>query len=140
MTFLLIVCQFCIINLHYQIWLTRSKVSSICDCKCSRFRSVAVQKSDLRCLFIADVLKLSKAVEWFIILEQIVHEILDNSSTIEVNCIKWSHILNCLLSLTFLNQSELTIFFWILFWILSTTKIWDHHCRKKSSVFKVHWT
>ncbi len=126
--------------MHYQIWLTRSKVSSICDCKCSRFRSVAVQKSDSRCFFIADVLELSKAVEWFIILLQIVHEILSNSSTIEVNCIKWSHILNCLSPLTFLNQSELTIFFWVLFWIFSTTEIWDYYRRKESSVFKVHWT
>ncbi len=140
MIFLLIVCQFCIINLHYQIWLTCLKVSSVCDCKCSRFRSVAVQKSDSRCFFIADVLKLSKAVEWFIILWQIVQEILDNSSTIKVNCIKWFHILNYLSSLTFLNQSELTIFFWVLFWILSTTEIWDHHHRKESFVFKVHWT
>ncbi len=140
MTFLLIVCQFCIINLHYQIWLTRSKVSSIYDCKCLHFHFVAVQKSDSRCFFIADVLKLSKTVEWFIILLQIVHEILSNSSTIKVNCIKWSHILNCLSSLTFLNQSELTIFFWVLFWILSTTEIWNHHHRKESSVFKVHWT
>ena len=140
MTFLLIVCQFCIINLHYQIWLTHSKVSSICDYECLHFRSVAVQKSDSRCFFIADVLKLSKAVEWFIILWQIVHEILNNSSTIKVNCIKWFYILNCLLSLTFLNQSELTIFFWVLFWILLTTEIWDYHHRKESSVFKVHWT
>ena len=111
MTFLLIVCQFCIINLHYQIWFTHLKVSSIYDCKCLHFRSVAVQKSDSRCFFIENVLKLSKAVEWFIILWQIMHEILDNSSTIKVNCIKWFHILNCLSSLTFLNQSELTIFF-----------------------------
>ncbi len=78
MIFLLIVCQFCIINLHYQIWLTHSKVSSIYDCECSRFHSVAVQKSDSRCFFIADVLKLSKAVKWFIILWQIMHKILDN--------------------------------------------------------------
>ncbi len=140
MTFLLIICQFCIINLHYQIWLTCSKVSSTCDCECSRFRSVAAQKSDSRCFFIADVLKLSKAVEWFIILLQILHEILDNSSTIKVNCIKWFHISNCLSSVVFLNQSELFIFFWVLFWILSTTEIWDHHCRKELSVFKVHWT
>ncbi len=79
MTFLLIVCQFCIINLHYQIWLTHSKVSLIYDYECLHFRSVAVQKFDSRCFFIADVLKLLKAVEWFIILLQIMHEILSNS-------------------------------------------------------------
>ena len=111
MTFLLIVCQFCIINLLYQIWLTHLKVNLIYDCKCSCFLSVAVQKSDSRCFFITNMLKLSKAVEWFIILWQIMHKILNNSSTIKVNYIKWFHILNCLLSLTFLNQSELTIFF-----------------------------
>ncbi len=138
MTFLLIIYQFCIINLHYQIWLTHLKVSSTCDCKCSCFRSVAVQKSDLRCFFIKNVLKLLKAVEWFIILLQILHKILDNSSTIEVNYIKWFHILNYLLSVVFLNQSELFIFFWVLFWILLTTEIWDHYCRKKLSVFKVY--
>ncbi len=101
--------------LHYQIWLTHLKVSSIYDYECLHFHSVAVQKSDSRCFFIVNVLKLLKAVEWFIILWQIVHEILNNSSTIEVNCIKWFHILNCLSSLTFLNQSKLTIFFWVLF-------------------------
>ena len=140
MTVLLIIYQFCIINLHYQIWLTRLKVSSTCDCECSCFRSVAAQKSDSRCFFIADVLKLSKAVEWFIILLQILHEILNNSSTIEVNCIKWFHISDCLSSVIFLNQSELFIFFWVLFWILLTTEIWDHHCRKELFVFKVYWT
>ena len=45
-----------------------------------------------------------------------------------------------LIIFNFLNQSELTIFFWVLFWILLTTEIWDHYRRKESSIFKVHWT
>ncbi len=120
MTFLLIIYQFCIINLHYQIWLTHSKVSSIYDYKRLHFHSVIVQKSDLRCFFIANVLKLSKTIEWFIILWQIVHKILNNSSTIEVNYIKWFHILNCLLSLIFFKLKWIDYLFLNL--VLNTLK------------------
>jgi len=65
-----------------------------------------------------------------------VHEILDNSSTIKVNCIKWFHILNCLSSLTFLNQSELIIIIINSYTFVTSIK----SIHKKLYAIYIEWT
>ncbi len=45
-----------------------------------------------------------------------------------------------LIACSLFESKQIIYLFLVLFWILLTTEIWDHHCRKELSVFKVHWT
>ncbi len=94
----------------------------------------------LRCLIILIVLDLSIAVEWFRILRQFLHEILEYSFNIEIIWINLFQMLNCLFTLIFLIQNELSIFFWILLIILLSIIICNHHCWNWALISALHST
>ncbi len=94
----------------------------------------------LRCLIILIVLDSSIAVEWFRILRQFLHEILEYSFNVEIIWINLFQILNCLFTLIFLIQSELFIFFWVLLMTLSSTDICNHHCWNWALISALHST
>ncbi len=124
--------------MHYHIELTRSKNISSCERKLSHFRFW--QAFDLRCLIILNVLDSSIVVEWSRILRQFLHEILEYSFNVEIIWINLFQMLNCLFTLIFLAQSELSIFLWVLLMILSSTDICNHHCWNWALISALHST
>ncbi len=133
--------QLCTIYLHYHIKLTRLKNIFICERELSRFRSNRfMQAFVLRCLIILIVLDSSIAVEWFRILRQFLHEILEYSFNVKIIWINLFQILNCLFTSIFLTQSELFIFFWVLLITLSSTDICSHHCWNWALISALHST
>ncbi len=133
--------QLCIIYLHYHIKLTWLKDIFICERELSHFcLNHFMQAFVLRCLIILIVLDSSIAVEWSRILRQFLHEILKYSFNIEIIWINLFQILNCLFTLIFLIQSELSIFFWVLLMTLSSTDIYNHHCWNWALISALHST
>ena len=99
-----------------------------------------VESFDLRCLIILNVLDSSIVVEWSRILRQFLHEILEYSFNVEIIWINLFQMLNCLFTLIFLAQSELSIFLWVLLMILSSTDICNHHCWNWALISALHST
>ncbi len=133
--------QLCIIYLHYHIKLTRLKDIFICERELSRFHfNCFMQAFVLRCLIILIILDSSIAVEWSRILRQFLHEILEYSFNVEIIYINLFQILNCLFTLIFLIQSELSIFFWVLLMTLSSINVYSHHCWNWALISALHST
>lgn len=79
-------------------------------------------------------------VKWFRILEQCLHEILKYSFNVEINWIKCVHMWDCLLTSIFLIQSKFVIFLWVLLMMLSSTKIYFHHCWNWTLIREIYST